>query len=406
MDLTSRSPVLFASSYCLGQHHSHLGALVLYLLQVVELNRDRVPPPVCNLLQLNHVLELWFLSGAGPSPRTTTAPPRRLGRSGVLVVVHVEIVEGIAGVLLCRSGLEALDKVLECLCRALALRPRAARERTLLSSVVDAEVNDGEGHGGGTWVRRWPATRTRVSGAANTPQPRPATHVSGRPGVQRSPLVQALAGGSPPRSLHRVAQAGSELRCSAGCHAVSGPLRHRAAQAARLPVCPSAAHCPLPTMPHAAAAATRKASPPSTPCTVSLTPLRNSLLNLPASLVSVLSHQNTPAQNVVVELAPRAPAPAAHSTFAGWTGMQSKRKPTAGMAQAPRAGEDAVVEMDPAFARNAGLSEGSKARLDFAHRCSRVLKASSLGQPQAAYRPAGRPHRAHRTADGERLGDY
>lgn len=36
--------------------------------------------------------------------------------------------------------------------------------------------------------------------------------------------------------------------------------------------------------------------------------------------------------------------------------MSSKRKPGAGRV------EDAVVEMDPAFARNVGLSEGSKVR--------------------------------------------
>lgn len=36
--------------------------------------------------------------------------------------------------------------------------------------------------------------------------------------------------------------------------------------------------------------------------------------------------------------------------------MPSKRKPSAGTGRS----EDAVVEMDPAFARNVGLGEGSK----------------------------------------------
>lgn len=44
--------------------------------------------------------------------------------------------------------------------------------------------------------------------------------------------------------------------------------------------------------------------------------------------------------------------------------MSSKRKPTAGTSRT----EDAIVEMDPAFARNVGLSEGSKVRL-----CARPL---------------------------------
>ncbi|TGZ78353.1 AAA-domain-containing protein [Ascodesmis nigricans] len=123
-------------------------------------------------------------------------------------------------------------------------------------------------------------------------------------------------------------------------------------------------------MPHAASSAARKPPPPSTPATVAITPLKNCLLNLPASLVSVLVSQNTPAQNVVVELVIRASndrrdreaASQTRSAFAGWTGMQSKRKPTAGMPN-QRVGDDAVVEMDPAMAKNIGVSEGSKVQL-------------------------------------------
>lgn len=40
--------------------------------------------------------------------------------------------------------------------------------------------------------------------------------------------------------------------------------------------------------------------------------------------------------------------------------MQSKRKPTAGTPM--RSGEDAVVEMDPALARNIGVTDGTKVR--------------------------------------------
>lgn len=115
-------------------------------------------------------------------------------------------------------------------------------------------------------------------------------------------------------------------------------------------------------MPSAAssASATRKPAPPSTPATVSLTPLKSCLLNLPASLVSVLVSQNTPAQNVVVELTIKgANGTPTRTAFAGWTGMQSKKKPTAGMQSRP--GDDAVVELDPALARNVGVSDGAKA---------------------------------------------
>ncbi|RPA97994.1 AAA-domain-containing protein [Choiromyces venosus 120613-1] len=106
----------------------------------------------------------------------------------------------------------------------------------------------------------------------------------------------------------------------------------------------------------------RKPSPPATPAIVSLTPLKNCLLNLPVSLVNVLVSANTPAQNVIVELSFRASvgggstATTTKSAYAGWTGMQSKRKPTAGSGRS----EEAMVEMDPAFARNVGFSEGSK----------------------------------------------
>ncbi|KAF8533733.1 P-loop containing nucleoside triphosphate hydrolase protein [Trichophaea hybrida] len=112
-------------------------------------------------------------------------------------------------------------------------------------------------------------------------------------------------------------------------------------------------------MPHAASAS----RPPSIPATVFLTPLKNCLLNLPASLVSVLVSQNTPAQNVVVEISFRGSTIGSASSvqrtaFAGWTGMQSKRKPTAGTPL--RSGDDAVIEMDPALARNIGVTEGTK----------------------------------------------
>lgn len=106
----------------------------------------------------------------------------------------------------------------------------------------------------------------------------------------------------------------------------------------------------------------RKPSPPATPAVVSLTPLKNCLLNLPIPLVNVLVSANTPAQNVIVELSFRASvgggsgATTTRSAYAGWTGMQSKRKPGVGSGRS----EEAAVEMDPAFARSVGLSEGSK----------------------------------------------
>ncbi|KAL5121832.1 Peroxisome biosynthesis protein pex1 [Pleosporales sp. CAS-2024a] len=93
--------------------------------------------------------------------------------------------------------------------------------------------------------------------------------------------------------------------------------------------------------------------------------LKNCLANLPATLVSVLVHANAVAQNVVVELQYRPPPPPAasdarhaappKSVFVGWTGMQSQRRlPAASQHDVP------AVEVDSAFARLIGLSEGQK----------------------------------------------
>ncbi|KAF2707141.1 peroxisome biosynthesis protein-like protein (PAS1/Peroxin-1) [Pleomassaria siparia CBS 279.74] len=108
--------------------------------------------------------------------------------------------------------------------------------------------------------------------------------------------------------------------------------------------------------------------------------LKNCLVNLPASLVSILTNANTFAQNVVVELSYRQPPPPGSSdskssslpksVFVGWTGMQSKRKlaPVVGRdglsgSRGGPAGRDQdiqTVEVDTTFARLIGLNEGHK----------------------------------------------
>ena len=110
--------------------------------------------------------------------------------------------------------------------------------------------------------------------------------------------------------------------------------------------------------------------------------LKNCLLNLPSSLVAVLLNSNTVAQNVIVELTDRAPAPssndakqrasgASRSVFMGWTGMQSQAKVAPivgrdGLASARAGGrqeqEVPTVEVDSTFGRLLGLAEGMKVR--------------------------------------------
>ncbi|KAF1920068.1 P-loop containing nucleoside triphosphate hydrolase protein [Ampelomyces quisqualis] len=108
--------------------------------------------------------------------------------------------------------------------------------------------------------------------------------------------------------------------------------------------------------------------------------LKNCLANLPSSLVSVLVNANAVAQNVVVELCYRQPPPPGatdsrnaapqKSVFVGWTGMQSQRRlaPVVGpdglRANQPTSQQDtAAVEVDAAFARLIGLTEGQKVGL-------------------------------------------
>src|SRR5689334_11381064 len=114
---------------------------------------------------------------------------------------------------------------------------------------------------------------------------------------------------------------------------------------------------------------------------VSLLPsLKSCLVNLPASLVTVLSNANTIAQNVVVELIYRPNLPpssekdksqsSSRSVFVGWTGMQSKRKIAPVVTRDGIAGgrggtvgreqDVAVVEVDATFARLIGLADTSK----------------------------------------------
>ncbi|KAI9814791.1 MAG: Peroxisome biosynthesis protein pex1 [Pycnora praestabilis] len=127
------------------------------------------------------------------------------------------------------------------------------------------------------------------------------------------------------------------------------------------------------------APAARKPGAQTTPAEVALVHLKNCLVNLPSSLVSVLVNANTLAQDVVIELTYRPPpitldksttangTGTQKSAFVGWTGMPSKRKlaPVIGSGAtkgnaAGREQEVAVVEIDAAFGRVLGLTDLQK----------------------------------------------
>ncbi|KAK6538122.1 Peroxisome biosynthesis protein pex1 [Orbilia ellipsospora] len=128
------------------------------------------------------------------------------------------------------------------------------------------------------------------------------------------------------------------------------------------------------------ASSQRRGPTTKTPAVVGLTALRNCLVNLPSGLVSVLVASNTPAQNVIVELSWRVKAPPTagpitgpatitRQAFAGWTGMPSKRQPLQPQGPGSFPGSqrsnslEGCVEIDSAFARNVGLTEGSKVNI-------------------------------------------
>ncbi|KAF7505646.1 hypothetical protein GJ744_000581 [Endocarpon pusillum] len=116
---------------------------------------------------------------------------------------------------------------------------------------------------------------------------------------------------------------------------------------------------------------------PSTSAEVALVSLKSCLVNLPASLVSVLSNANTAAQDVVIELQYRTQtlssgtfaredgAGSPKSVYVGWTGMPSRRRPALGMnrgryANGAREQESSPVEIDDTFAGLLGLIEGQR----------------------------------------------
>lgn len=109
---------------------------------------------------------------------------------------------------------------------------------------------------------------------------------------------------------------------------------------------------------------------------VVLTSLKNCLVNLPSSLVSVLSNSNVLTQNVVVELQWRSQTQSSgavssgnaagfqKSAYVGWTGMPSRARTSSLTADRRRpASRDQDIqglEIDAAFAKILALSEGQK----------------------------------------------
>ncbi|KAJ1331051.1 peroxin-1 [Microdochium nivale] len=117
----------------------------------------------------------------------------------------------------------------------------------------------------------------------------------------------------------------------------------------------------------------------TTAAEISLVHLKNCLVNLPAALSNILVSINTPAQNVIVQLQYRVPAPSngtspssntsvQRNIYLGWTGMPSRPK------AAPLVGRDSItsgrgagrdqeiasIEIDATLAGTLGISDSTK----------------------------------------------
>lgn len=112
----------------------------------------------------------------------------------------------------------------------------------------------------------------------------------------------------------------------------------------------------------------------ATPAEISLVQLRNCLVNLPSTLVSILDDAKTPVQNCIIELqlsgAGPSTSPPFQSVFVGWTGFNSKSR--ASLTSSRHSNRDQhyssssgptdtpTVELDSAFARNLNIIDGAK----------------------------------------------
>lgn len=99
-----------------------------------------------------------------------------------------------------------------------------------------------------------------------------------------------------------------------------------------------------------------------TPATVSYASLKNALINVPPRIEAALTASNTLAQDVVIQISWKE-AGKDNNVYVGWTGV-SCRKTASPMGGGGRKNENiAMFDIDPAFAGNVGLKEGTRVLL-------------------------------------------
>jgi peroxin-1 len=88
--------------------------------------------------------------------------------------------------------------------------------------------------------------------------------------------------------------------------------------------------------------------------------LRNALINIPPKIEAALNASNTFAQNVVIQISWKEGG-RDKNAYTGWTGVSCRR--TASPIGTRKNDTVSMFEIDPAFAANVGLREGTRVQL-------------------------------------------
>jgi peroxin-1 len=97
-----------------------------------------------------------------------------------------------------------------------------------------------------------------------------------------------------------------------------------------------------------------------TPAVVAFASLRNALINVPPKIEAALIASNTLAQNVVIQITWK-DGGKDKNAFTGWTGVSCRR--TFSPVGARKDDGVGMFDIDPAFAANVGLREGTRVLL-------------------------------------------
>jgi peroxin-1 len=97
-----------------------------------------------------------------------------------------------------------------------------------------------------------------------------------------------------------------------------------------------------------------------TPAIAAFSSLRNALINVPPKLEAALNASSTLVQNVVIQITWK-DGGKDKNVFTGWTGVSCRKQSSP--VGARKIDNVAMFDIDPAFAANVGLREGTRVQL-------------------------------------------